>query len=107
LTEHGLGVADGVRGKTFEHLPPTDGLDRADGIPDVHVDGFVPRNSGRPDLYPGIPHHFRGPQQPAIGRLDEVTAPEHAPAPEVPVGIQIPLTAQPLGPATAAVAATE
>lgn len=90
LTQDGLGVADGIRGNTFEHSPGEDSADGA-AIQDVHVDGFAPRNSGRPDLYPDAPMHYRSaPQQPATGRLDEVTAPEPEPAPEAPVGIQIP-----------------
>jgi hypothetical protein len=105
LTESGLGVADGVRGKTFEHLPPAQGLEAA--APPLTEDGFNPRNSGRPDLYPGIPHHFRsGPQQPALGRLDEVTAPEPELAPEAPAGIQVPPAPLAARPAAAAPSAS-
>lgn len=113
ITENGLAVPLGVRGNTFEHLAPEDGPDgpdRAAGVPDVHVDGFVPRNSGRPDLYPHAPMHYRGPQQPATGRLDEVTA-EPAPAPEAapaaPSGLQVPRSPLPPALKPQAPAATE
>jgi hypothetical protein len=97
LTENGLGVADGVRGVTSAEPGPANGNDRAPGLADVHVDGVCPRTSGRPDLYPHAPMHYRGPQKPAAGRLDEVTAepapePEAAPetAPPAPSGLQVP-----------------
>ena len=90
LTESGHAVRAGVNGVTVEHHPPADGPDRAPGVPDVHVDGFNPRNSARPDLYPHAPQaqgasDSRAVQAaaaasvpPVAGRLDEVTAPDAA-----------------------------
>ncbi len=43
LTENGLGVPAAVRGTTTPDEPT--GGDRMAGIPDVHEDGFMPRNS--------------------------------------------------------------
>lgn len=93
LTENGHGVAGYLRGVTNEHPEPPPGLDRAPGPPAEHVDGFAPRNSARPDLYPHAPqeqgasdHRALAPSGSA-GRLDEVTAPgaaEKAAAAEVP-----------------------
>jgi hypothetical protein len=107
LTEDGLGVADGIRGTTTLHEPHAPGLDHPDAAPAVVEDGFVPRNSGRPDLYPHAPMHFRGPvtAAPATGRLDVVTAPESDKPAEAPPAMQLapPRAAQPAPVAAAAV----
>jgi hypothetical protein len=106
LTEDGLGVPVVARGTTTLHEPPSG--DRMAGVLDLREDGFVPRNSGRPDLYPHAPMHFRGPAAavPVTGRLDEVTAPQSdAPAEEEPPAMQLapPRAAQPAPAPTAAV----
>lgn len=95
LTENGIGVADGVRGVTVQHLPAS-----GDSPGGERIDGFCPRNSSRPDLYPHAPQQ-RGISGPGAGRLDEVTA---TPAPEPPPAIQaLPPKAFPLAPLALAV----
>lgn len=105
LIENGLGVPDGARGNA-NHYEPTG--DKMPGVPDVVEDGFCPRNSGRGDLYPHAPQHYRGPVTagPAVGRLDEALAPESAKPKDEPPAVQFapprPAPAVPAAPPAAA-----
>lgn len=94
LTEDGLGVADGIRGTTTLHEPPS--ADKTAGIPDVHEDGFLLRSRA------GAPQH---PAAVVTGRLDEVTAPEGDEPKEDPPAMQLaaPRAVQPAAAAAAAV----
>lgn len=109
-TEDGLAVPAGARGVTTPGDDAAVGRENPNAQPPLTEDGFVPRNSGRPDLYPHAPMHYRGPQKPATGRLDEVTAapaPEPEAAPAAPPGLQVPRSPLPPALKPQAPAATE